>query len=438
MRRSFARVPGGGSLVVLCLLATLAAGGCASHIHNPADKALAEQAQQQLQVVIKAEQEQLAAMTTNHQKIYAQETEAQRELTERAVAAVSRQVLRITWKKFREDLGTFDAPGTLVKSIADAREALLKTINADLADARVRDDVAKDEQQKAATAFADAQAALTRWNRRIATLEKLIEVTPSATALGEVKDFEGFKTTAKSLVERAGDEPVTYVDAMGTVRTTKLKEELGDLLDEARALRNGDSESGSILAGLKDIVTPQAPGLVVTVAALAKDLAEAERTRTLARISSLQRRLAVVASLAETLALARELARAGGGVTSVPALPDAEVVGATLSKLARAAPAGGAPPQPLRDALEATQAYVAIAGPLAARVRDANREDAYLRHVQSLEDSAVAIAQHQALLSRGLEGLAVYHAGGMKPEQVADLLHKAVQLILLGVIAGGQ
>jgi hypothetical protein len=412
------------------------AAACASHLHNASDKALAEQAQKQLQTVIKAEQERLAAITANHRKIHAEETRALHELEDPAVAALSRQVLRVTWKQFRSDLGTYEQPGMLVKRINDARDEILKAVNLDFADARLRDDQAKNQQEKAASALAQARGRLTRWNRRVATFEKLIEVAPAATALSEVKDFDGFKTTAKSLLASAGAESVTYTDATGTSRTTTLKEELDDLLDESRALRNGDGEAGAILAGIKDIVTPQAPGLVVTVASLAKDLAEAERTRTLSGIASLERRLAVVKDLDDTLTLAKELSRAGAGVKDAAAYPDETRVRETIVALAKSADAGAA--EALRRVVEAIQKYVAVAGPLTARARVASREDAYLRHVQSIEESANAVAQHQALVTRGLEGIATYHAGGMKPEQVADLLHKAAQLILLGVIAGGQ
>jgi hypothetical protein len=319
-------------------------------------------------------------------------------------------------------------------------DKVLAAINADLTDARLRNDRAKSELQKTEAQLKDSRAMLTRWNRRVAALEKFIETTPTLTALGEVKDFDQFKTTGKDLASKFGDADVTFVDAeTGKPTTVKLKDEIADLLDDARALRAGDDEAGSILAGLKDIVKPDAPGLVVTVAALARDMAEAERARTAARLAALERRKAVadrMIALRDQATLLVEGARNAIAETSRarPTLPQ-ERIAQTLAELAR--DRQPAAQDLLANAMSALQNYLAVAGPLTARLREAQRDDAYLSHVHSIEISRVAVDQHQALIARGLEGVAAYHAGGFKPEQVADLVHKAVQLILLGVIAGG-
>lgn len=421
----------------------LATAGCASHIHDPANKTLADQAQKQLQTVVRAEQERLGLMTANLEKMYAQETQAHRELTEGAVKAVSRQVLEEKWTKIRSDFGTAANPGPLAKRVTTAYDRLLRSLNADLALAKAANDGATERRNKAEAALTAAQERLSRWNRRIAALEKLIQITPATTALGDVQGFESFKATARSLAERAAAEKVTYLDAAGAEQTSTLKDEIVDLFDDSHALRNGDRETGSILAGLKDILKDQqAPGLVVTVAALAKDLAETERARTLARIAAIERRMEIVRTLEQTKELSDTLVAEGVNVEVVADFPDRDEVKKTLAALAtqvRAANDASAAAQAKLDkAMQTIQAYVALAGVLAGRVRDAEREDAYLRHVQSIQDSAISITQHQALVSRGLEGLSAYHGGGMKPEQVADLVHKAVQLLLLGVIAGGQ
>lgn len=423
------------SLAALFLLMYLAGAGCASHIHNPADQALADQAQKQLQAVIKAEQERLTATMANLERIHTQESQAHREFGEKAAQAISQLVLGMTWDNLRTAFADPTVPGSLLKGFAYAHKQLLADINGDLTEARIRNDQTKTELQKAEAQLKESQAQLTRWNRRVATLEKLIEVAPVLTALGEVKDFEGFKTTAKGLAEQFRDVEVTYVDAgTGKPDTKKLKDEVGELLDDARALMTGDREAGSIVAGLKEMVTPQAPGLVVTVAALAKDMAEAERARTAARLSALERRRAVATRLGEILDLAKKLV--SGGRSSTNNFAAGDHIEKTLGDLAKTTRPDK--DDPLAKAMNALQVYVTVAGPLTARLREAQREDAYLRHLHSIEQSLIAVNQHQALMARGLEGVAAYHAGGFKPEQVADLVHKAVQLVLLGVIAGGQ
>ena len=47
-----------------------------------------------------------------------------------------------------------------------------------------------------------------------------------------------------------------------------------------------------------------------------------------------------------------------------------------------------------------------------------------------------AAAERQALIRSGLDGLAAYHAGGLKPEDIANLIRFA-QAVGVAVIAGG-
>jgi hypothetical protein len=56
-------------------------------------------------------------------------------------------------------------------------------------------------------------------------------------------------------------------------------------------------------------------------------------------------------------------------------------------------------------------------------------------HLFSIRRSALNTKEREALVGYGLDGLAAYHAGGVKPEQIANFF-RAVQTIALGVIAG--
>jgi len=56
-------------------------------------------------------------------------------------------------------------------------------------------------------------------------------------------------------------------------------------------------------------------------------------------------------------------------------------------------------------------------------------------HLFSIRRSALNTKEREVLVGYGLDGLAAYHAGGLKPEQIANFF-RAAQTIALGVIAG--
>ena len=59
-----------------------------------------------------------------------------------------------------------------------------------------------------------------------------------------------------------------------------------------------------------------------------------------------------------------------------------------------------------------------------------------LDHQYSIQLSAINAQEHEALISRGLQGLDAYHEGGIKPETIANFI-RAVQAVGLGVIGAG-
>lgn len=62
---------------------------------------------------------------------------------------------------------------------------------------------------------------------------------------------------------------------------------------------------------------------------------------------------------------------------------------------------------------------------------------AMLDHEYSIKLSAINAQEHEALISRGLQGLAAYHEGGITPETIANFL-RAAQAVALGVIGAGE
>ena len=56
-------------------------------------------------------------------------------------------------------------------------------------------------------------------------------------------------------------------------------------------------------------------------------------------------------------------------------------------------------------------------------------------HLFSIRLSALNTRNREMLVSHGLDGLASYHAGGLKPEEITNFF-RAAQSIAIGVLAG--
>ena len=413
---------GGGLLIRLAVVAS--ACGCASHLHNPGDEAVSKKAQAQFTELLKAQQGVFEAMKTNLDAMSALEAQAYRDMAKQVGTLEARRVTGMTWAELRTELAGLEP--RLSGNIATLRAS----IDRDLVSARARSDAALAGEQAADKELEHAKATVTNWNRRVAVLEKLIEITPTLTALSETKGFDGFKEKAKELVEGAKNTPVTYIDADGKPQ----KERLGDVFSSVLL------EAGDTAEGVKKVFSSKAPGLVVTIAALAKDLAEAERARAHAHLSALNERRAVMLEAERTVEIARKLIKVASNSIKDEAIyptDDDETTDDTIEKwfagTARVTPVPDN--DPLIKAVRAISHYVAVAGPMDGQIAEALRQDAYLRHAHSIEVSRLAAAQHQALVSRGLESLVIYHSGGIKPQEIAELAFSVANLAAFTVIA---
>ena len=182
------------------------------------------------------------------------------------------------------------------------------------------------------------------------------------------------------------------------------------------------------------------------MAALAKSLAETERDRTLAHIRSLERRKESADRAQRLIAVAQNLAETATRAIPSEEFPDEECVLDTLTRLASSEKTVEETEEAFETRKKETldqlkrctlvvQHYVMVAGPITARVSEAERDIAYLKHLHSIETSEINASQYEALASAGVEGLATYHEGGLKPTEVAEILYQIAHLSILGVIA---
>jgi hypothetical protein len=111
----------------------------------------------------------------------------------------------------------------------------------------------------------------------------------------------------------------------------------------------------------------------------------------------------------------------------------------TIGKLAKQAESEVGTPlvatQQLRDLLDVLGRYVSLAGYQKYLLLSDAIEAGVDQHLFSIRRSALNTKEREVLVGYGLEGLAAYHAGGIKPEQIANFF-RAVQSIAIGVLAG--
>lgn len=133
---------------------------------------------------------------------------------------------------------------------------------------------------------------------------------------------------------------------------------------------------------------------------------------------------------------------AGAGCSTNPFVTEQnrrEQILETIGKLAETAKLEvGKPPKAttqLRNLLDVLGRFVALVGYqkylLLADAVEAGTDT----HLFAIRLSALNTKDREMLVSHGLDGLAAYHAGGLKPEEIANFF-RAAQSIAVGVLAG--
>lgn len=456
-----------------CATGTTLIAGCASHLHNAADYEQAQLAQQQMTELIQSHEAAFATMTTNLETLRESEAELFDEAARRHVEIQARVALRGTWN----DLGSVQSAASEMKSEMDA---LAQEVAAEMGAANAEGLSTEEALNAAKSQLEAAQARITGWNRRVAAMEALIAVSPGLTSLSEAKNFDEFSGQVKSFAQTLGTTTVSYEDADGKTQKSNLKDELESIFDVNAVLQGGDKELGRVISTLRVAFVGDAPGLALTIAALALDLAQAERASAVATLKAITLRRELVqradllvceggelAEEADTMigAVGRAndnvyesmLAMAEGQPEAAQAAKAAKAKAAEAKKAADEAAADGAADADAKaaaadaaadaadaaetEAMRAAQAALAVknftivTGAIRTAVDQIVREYYVLKHRQSIDESRFVAAMHESLVRRGVEGLVVYHAGGVKPEEIADLVYKAAQLAILGIIA---
>jgi hypothetical protein len=160
------------------------------------------------------------------------------------------------------------------------------------------------------------------------------------------------------------------------------------------------------------------------------------------RLELIEKRLALAGGTGEQVPDQFKEARGGqfgkvyDGIANVP---ENEQVLVTIGKMAKAAEAEVGTQldvtTELRDLLDVLGRYVSLDGYQKYLLLSDAIDAGVDVHLFSIRRSALNTKEREVLVGYGLDGLAAYHAGGLKPEQIANFF-RAAQTIALGIMAG--
>ena len=258
------------------------------------------------------------------------------------------------------------------------------------------------------------------WEARRAFLRASLTEAAKLAASSD-KDFN--VTTASASLDQVLGQKITVLNPDGVGTSEKNLQEV--LKKDLTGITPGNVQEVLWKFTGAQFDPKKAPGLTVIILGLAVDLANAKVARATLDTDYLQQRLAAIQNSQMPLTnanTAKSLARR---------FPANEKVLGTLNRLRQQNKEGD-----LAAALTALSCYSLAATQDESQANQAAVKPAILDHEYSIRLSAVNGREHEALISRSLQGLALYYDGGVRPETIANFL-SAAQGVALAVIAAG-
>ena len=411
------------------LLIFVASSGCAipSHIHSPANANAAREARDAMIEYGKGAPKMYSAMLANVDRFKAEEEWLLSELAANVSDSLVTKLPSMKWSAVGKR-----ADGTLEK-IGDLRRDFAKAVGAAAPAAAA----AKLEAQVVAAreAVKRAKQNVTDWNASVAVLQaSLLQLVVSGSAQSGPKSL----TSLSDAISTVGNKQAEYFDADGKKVTQSVAEVArGRVPALLLGLQSGDRQK-SLLEAL-----PDAPGLELVIVNLGLELAELEQRRTQAQRADAAALLELLEDMSAQIAVAETLLKPvatwiAGSDPALGARPPGDDNVFTSIEAVRASTEG----RPL-DRIDSTSLYlvwlreVAVAESIVTRVSSTSTVAlARFAHTRSIREASINDVQYQALIRSGLDGLAAYHAGGLKSEDIANLIRFA-QAVGVAVIAGG-
>jgi hypothetical protein len=411
--------------------------GCSiipSHIHNETDAKTALQAQADMADYAKNAPAMYLAMTTNVEKFKVEEEYLLSELARNYKSALITTLPTMTWEHFlsrlTNDLQQITNFETEFSQVASNYVVSQHLANADL-------NTAEGEIKTVQTAATEAEQDVASWNSYVALLQQGFRNLP--TDVGSLKtstSLSSIQNAAASL----GTNRIIYSDANGKPVTNTVSE-----IVVSQAERIGSGIIAMTGTNASKIKFPNAPGITLQILNLALDLAQLQQKKAQARLNQLDVRATMFEDALAQMLLAHELLLEvsngvrDGTLSASGKNPYATIMAEWSAANKLTVDQYGSGLWGRVNGVAEVLLYLrklAIAESIIARNQTLFELDvARLNHEESIANSALSDAAHQALIKSGLDGLVAYHQSGFTEEDAANII-RIGQTVALAVIAG--
>ena len=404
------------------------------YLHNPVNKELAEQATSNWEPT----QANLWQNLLKNQKLTSSaELRAQRALQQAVVSSNHIEIINTSWSDLLTKAKDYKKNLDNEKRDLDTKknQALVdKTEIGEKIEELIKDTESREEAVK------KAQADQWRWQAELILFEKATQGFLLQQAIKN-RDIEGIKPKGtKEIFEEILKEEITTVNDQGEDVQTPIRDVLPkaqlDLI-ETLADNNDLSGWGAFLkknGKQLDGITEQAPpGVTFQILSLGADLAKAKLDREKAIKNRLDKEIKLFSKrdkeIEETLKWAKQ------AITQIDSQGlKHEINNTVLESIQKSLKKNTTPNT--EALIRKLQTYVLAEDLYTLSDKSFEISKTALLHYYAIEDSAISAREHEALIQRGLETLAVYHSGGITQEEINSIL-QAAQAVALGVISAG-
>jgi len=387
--------------------------GCVTYLYNPEKAALANDTSEEFKKLQAASPQLYAAMLQNLQKVEAKASKRLAEITAENVASFADQVHTVTWEQMEEELKAAKAQQVQrQQAVKAAAEATLKQIGVEKP--KVQD--AEDGLKQVRKILKDTVDAENQWQARQVLFRESIQFMAQVAA----ENLKLERSTLES--EKSKILAKTWIDivVLNGDNLEKAQQTLEQVLKEDFAFKN-----------LFDYRS--APGLTVTILSLAEDLAKVQCDRAELQVGYLGAKYKALKAQLKDIPLNIDTALTiiTDRLNERSFLPTDTAL-TTINKLKSEPGKQNA----IIDAGMALAFYGVVKTLDESALLQLQARPNILDHEYSIRLAAINGKEHEALISRGLQSLVVYHEGGVKPEMIANFI-RAAQTVALSVISAG-
>lgn len=389
---------------------------CVTYLHNPGKAALAKDTSEEFKKFQAASPQLNAAMLQNVQKVELKASKRQAEITAEIVASFADQVHTVTWEQVEKELEAAKAQQVQrQQAIKDAVKDILKKMG----EAKPKVDNAEDGLRQVSKLLKKAIDKENQWQARQVLFRESIQFMAQVAA--ENLKLEPSILEAKKREILGKEINIVFLASDDNLKTTY------STLEQVLA---SDTDA------FNNLFDPRsAPGLTVTILSLAEDLAKVQCDRAElqvwylgAKYKALKVQMAQMENSQKNIETALVMINDRLGEGSF--LPRDTAL-TTINKLHKTGK---------QNAIIAAGRATTLYGVIkildeSARLELQARPD-ILDHEYSIRLATINGKEHEALISRGLQSLVIYHEGGVKPEMIANFI-RATQTVALAVIGAG-